>query len=219
MRGGAVSYGACCTTFFCRNRLPLVVFDRGRLGMLESHVREYRIKAGLSQERLARELGVNRQSVINIERSENEPRRTLRYRPHPGSSGSMSPRCSSSSTHIVDQGSRLGAAGGQASSELRRRTLSLQWLAPSSASSSAPWSATRHGESGRRTKPLGCEPRSTIAGGSNRSSRRATPAETPTFRPRSRRTNRLSAFRTPSPDEVCFRAGGQAPSTGGSYPV
>lgn len=40
----------------------------------ESHVREYRLRAGLSQEALARELGVSRQTVVNVERGENEPK-------------------------------------------------------------------------------------------------------------------------------------------------
>lgn len=40
----------------------------------ESHVREYRIKAGFSQEALARELGVSRQTVVNVERGANEPK-------------------------------------------------------------------------------------------------------------------------------------------------
>ena len=40
----------------------------------ESHVREYRLRAGLSQEALARQLGVSRQTVVNIERVDNEPK-------------------------------------------------------------------------------------------------------------------------------------------------
>jgi len=40
----------------------------------ESHVREYRQRAGLSQENLARQLGVSRQTVVNMERGDNEPR-------------------------------------------------------------------------------------------------------------------------------------------------
>lgn len=40
----------------------------------ESHVREYRVRAGLSQEALARQLGVSRQTIVNMERGENEPR-------------------------------------------------------------------------------------------------------------------------------------------------
>ena len=40
----------------------------------ESNVKVYRQKAGLSQEALARELGVSRQTVVNIERGVNEPR-------------------------------------------------------------------------------------------------------------------------------------------------
>jgi DNA-binding XRE family transcriptional regulator len=40
----------------------------------ESTVRMYRENLGLSQEALARELGVSRQTVVNIERGTNEPR-------------------------------------------------------------------------------------------------------------------------------------------------
>jgi len=40
----------------------------------QSHVREYRLRAGFTQEQLARELGVSRQTVVNIERGLNEPR-------------------------------------------------------------------------------------------------------------------------------------------------
>lgn len=43
----------------------------------ESHVREHRLRRGLSQEALARELGVSRQTIVNIERGMNEPRVTL----------------------------------------------------------------------------------------------------------------------------------------------
>jgi putative transcriptional regulator len=40
----------------------------------ESHVREYRLNKGLSQEALARELGVSRQTVVSIERGNSEPK-------------------------------------------------------------------------------------------------------------------------------------------------
>jgi putative transcriptional regulator len=40
----------------------------------ESNVKVYREKAGLTQEALARELGVSRQTVVNIERGANEPK-------------------------------------------------------------------------------------------------------------------------------------------------
>jgi putative transcriptional regulator len=40
----------------------------------ESHVREYRLQNGLSQEALARQLGVSRQTVVNIERGNSEPK-------------------------------------------------------------------------------------------------------------------------------------------------
>ena len=40
----------------------------------ESNVREYRQRAGLSQEALARELGVSRQTVVNIEKGLSEPK-------------------------------------------------------------------------------------------------------------------------------------------------
>jgi DNA-binding XRE family transcriptional regulator len=40
----------------------------------ESTVREHRQAAGLSQEALARQLGVSRQTIANIERGISEPR-------------------------------------------------------------------------------------------------------------------------------------------------
>ena len=40
----------------------------------QSNVREYRQRAGFSQEALARELGVSRQTVINIEKGLSEPK-------------------------------------------------------------------------------------------------------------------------------------------------
>jgi putative transcriptional regulator len=40
----------------------------------ESHLREYRKRAGLSQEALARQLNVSRQTIVNIERGLSEPR-------------------------------------------------------------------------------------------------------------------------------------------------
>lgn len=40
----------------------------------ESNVRQYREKAGLSQEALAREVNVSRQTIANIERGLSEPR-------------------------------------------------------------------------------------------------------------------------------------------------
>lgn len=40
----------------------------------ESRVKEYRERKGLSQEALARQLGVSRQTVANIERGANEPK-------------------------------------------------------------------------------------------------------------------------------------------------
>lgn len=45
-----------------------------KMTQFESHVKEYRERKGLSQEALARELGVSRQTVVNIERGNNEPR-------------------------------------------------------------------------------------------------------------------------------------------------
>ncbi|MBV9604954.1 MAG: helix-turn-helix domain-containing protein [Solirubrobacterales bacterium] len=41
---------------------------------IESTVKQHRLRAGLSQETLARELGVSRQTVVNIERGVSEPR-------------------------------------------------------------------------------------------------------------------------------------------------
>ena len=40
----------------------------------ESDVRRYRQQAGLSQEALARQVGVSRQTVVNIEHGTNEPK-------------------------------------------------------------------------------------------------------------------------------------------------
>lgn len=40
----------------------------------ESNVKEHRERLGLSQEALARELRVSRQTIVNIERGNNEPR-------------------------------------------------------------------------------------------------------------------------------------------------
>ena len=40
----------------------------------QSNVKEYRERAGLSQEALARQLGVSRQTVVNIERGLSEPK-------------------------------------------------------------------------------------------------------------------------------------------------
>lgn len=39
-----------------------------------SNLRKYRERAGFSQEGLARELGVSRQTVVNIERGSSEPK-------------------------------------------------------------------------------------------------------------------------------------------------
>jgi putative transcriptional regulator len=40
----------------------------------QSNMREYRQRAGLSQEALARQLGVSRQTIVNIERGVSEPK-------------------------------------------------------------------------------------------------------------------------------------------------
>ena len=40
----------------------------------ESSVKEYRERAGLSQEALARKVDVSRQTIVNIERGDNQPR-------------------------------------------------------------------------------------------------------------------------------------------------
>jgi putative transcriptional regulator len=40
----------------------------------ESHVKEHRQRLGFTQEALARELGVSRQTIVNIERGLSEPR-------------------------------------------------------------------------------------------------------------------------------------------------
>ncbi len=39
-----------------------------------SAVKEYREKAGITQEALAREVGVSRQTIVSIERGDNQPR-------------------------------------------------------------------------------------------------------------------------------------------------
>ena len=44
------------------------------MAQFESNVKKFRERKGLSQEALARELGVSRQTVVNIERGNNEPR-------------------------------------------------------------------------------------------------------------------------------------------------
>ena len=44
------------------------------MSSIESTVKQRRLEAGLSQEALARELGVSRQTVVNIERGVSEPR-------------------------------------------------------------------------------------------------------------------------------------------------
>ena len=60
---------------FCKDLLTVgaVQLQNGCVAY-ESHVREYRERKGLSQESLARQLGVTRQTVVNLERGENEPR-------------------------------------------------------------------------------------------------------------------------------------------------
>ena len=40
----------------------------------ESNLKEYRERRGLSQEALAREVGVSRQTILNIERGLSEPK-------------------------------------------------------------------------------------------------------------------------------------------------
>ena len=45
-----------------------------RMPAYESRVREYREQKGWSQEALARQLGVSRQTVVNIEHGVNEPK-------------------------------------------------------------------------------------------------------------------------------------------------
>jgi putative transcriptional regulator len=44
------------------------------MNQFESNVRRYRETAGLSQEALAREVDVSRQTIVNIERGVSEPR-------------------------------------------------------------------------------------------------------------------------------------------------
>ncbi len=45
-----------------------------RMPLYESRVKEYRERKGWSQEALARQLGVSRQTVVNMERGANEPK-------------------------------------------------------------------------------------------------------------------------------------------------
>lgn len=44
------------------------------MAQFQSAVRERRLELGLSQEALAREVGVSRQTIVNIERGQHEPR-------------------------------------------------------------------------------------------------------------------------------------------------
>lgn len=44
------------------------------VAMIDSRVREYRQQAGLSQEALARQVGVSRQTIVNVERGLSEPK-------------------------------------------------------------------------------------------------------------------------------------------------
>jgi len=48
--------------------------QNGVMPTYQSNVREYRQRAGLSQEALARQLGVSRQTIVNIERGVSEPK-------------------------------------------------------------------------------------------------------------------------------------------------
>jgi putative transcriptional regulator len=41
---------------------------------IDSSVKEYRLQAGLSQEALARQVNVSRQTIVNIERGASEPK-------------------------------------------------------------------------------------------------------------------------------------------------
>lgn len=50
----------------CHPVLVLLAYD--------SRLRDARLNAGLSQEALAREVGVSRQTIVNIERGESEPK-------------------------------------------------------------------------------------------------------------------------------------------------
>lgn len=46
----------------------------GAIGTFESNVRQYREEAGLSQEALARQVNVSRQTIANIEGGVSEPK-------------------------------------------------------------------------------------------------------------------------------------------------
>jgi putative transcriptional regulator len=45
----------------------------------QSSLKEHRERAGLSQEALARQVGVTRQTIVNIEQGRNEPRILLAF--------------------------------------------------------------------------------------------------------------------------------------------
>ncbi len=49
-------------------------------GKVKSHVREHRLRQGLTQEELAREVGVSRQSINSIERGRYTPSLPLALR-------------------------------------------------------------------------------------------------------------------------------------------
>jgi putative transcriptional regulator len=51
-----------------------VVVQASRVTRIESNVRERRLELGLSQEGLARKVGVSRQTIVNIEKGLSEPK-------------------------------------------------------------------------------------------------------------------------------------------------
>lgn len=71
-----VGVTAQVSSWLCKEFLTSAPRRRHTLGvpLYQSNVREYRQRAGLSQEALARELGVSRQTVVNIEKGLSEPK-------------------------------------------------------------------------------------------------------------------------------------------------
>ena len=65
-RAGSASHG--------QRKVFFVEYSCLAMARYESTVKEHRERRGLSQEALAREVGVSRQTVVNIERGRSEPR-------------------------------------------------------------------------------------------------------------------------------------------------
>jgi putative transcriptional regulator len=69
------SFSACVQNFV-QSKLDIVTLrvDNRVVTQFTSNVKIHREKVGLTQEALARELGVSRQTVVNMERGSNEPK-------------------------------------------------------------------------------------------------------------------------------------------------